>query len=68
MNDTSNRLMYSVAEVGEIAGICRSLVYEELNSGRLKGSKIGKRTIITKPALHEWLASLEKYTSITSEA
>lgn len=36
----------------------RTRAYEELKSGRLRGRKIGKRTIITEDDAEDWLHSL----------
>lgn len=55
------KALYSVPEVIEMAGIGRTRLYQELNSGRLKAVKIGKRTCITKAGLESWLSKLEGY-------
>jgi Helix-turn-helix domain len=39
-------------------GLGRTKAYEELKSGRLRGRKIGKRTIVTEDDAEEWLLSL----------
>jgi hypothetical protein len=52
-----NRAM-SVAQFSEGYGIGRTKTYEELNSGRLRGRKIGKRTIITEDDAEDWLRRL----------
>ena len=36
-------------------GIGKTLVYKEINTGRLKRKKIGIRAIITEQAEKEWL-------------
>lgn len=48
----------SIAEFCERYGPGRTKVYEELRSGRLRGRKIGKRTIITEDDAEEWLRHL----------
>jgi len=48
----------SIAEFCERYGPGRTKVYEELKSGRLRGRKIGKRTIITEDEAEEWLQCL----------
>lgn len=55
------KLSYSVAEVEHLVGVCRVILYREMNSGNLKASKIGKKTLITRDSLNEWLQSLESY-------
>jgi excisionase family DNA binding protein len=52
------RLGYSVHESAKLASVGRSTIYEELASGRLRGRKLGRRTIITGVDLREWLAAL----------
>jgi len=54
---------FSIAEAARMAGVGRSTIYEQLAIGRLRGRKLGRRTIITQTDLHEWLASLPAMTS-----
>ena len=49
---------FSVAEACVVAGIGRTKIYESIESGRLKARKIGKRTIILRSDLQEFLQSL----------
>lgn len=48
----------SIGEFCESYSLGRTRAYEELKSGRLRGRKIGKRTIITEDDAEEWLAHL----------
>ena len=48
----------SIAEFCERYGPRRTKAYEELKSGRLRGRKIGKRTIITEDDAEDWLRRL----------
>jgi excisionase family DNA binding protein len=48
----------SIAEFCERYGVGRTKAYEELKSGRLRGRKIGKRTIITEDDAEDWLQHL----------
>jgi excisionase family DNA binding protein len=48
----------SVKETAEKSGVCRSIVYEEIASGRLKARKLGRRTIILESDRRAWLESL----------
>jgi excisionase family DNA binding protein len=48
----------SIAEFGEQYGLGRTKTYEELKSGRLRGRKIGKRTIIAEDDAEDWLRRL----------
>jgi hypothetical protein len=48
----------SIAEFCERYGPGRTKAYEELKSGRLRGRKIGSRTIITEDDAEDWLRCL----------
>ena len=48
----------SIARFSEDYGIGRTKVYEELNSGRLRGRKIGTRTLISEDDAEAWLRCL----------
>jgi hypothetical protein len=48
----------SIAVFCERYGPGRTKAYEELKSGRLRGRKLGKRTIITEDDAEEWLRHL----------
>lgn len=52
---------YTIAEAAKITGLGRTKIYEELNSGRLKGVKAGRRTLIPHANIQQWLEGLEKY-------
>lgn len=56
-----NSLSYTIEETSKITGLGRSRLYEELNSGRLKGVKAGRRTLITHISIQQWLENLESY-------
>ena len=58
----------SIEETITATGIGRTKLYELINSGQLKAKKIGKRTIILKTDLDEFLSSLENYSSNGMEA
>ena len=48
----------SMAEFCERYGIGRTKAYEELNCGRLRGRKVGRRTLIAEDDAEEWLSRL----------
>jgi excisionase family DNA binding protein len=48
----------SIDEFCRDYGVGRSTAYEELNAGRLRARKCGKRTIITTDAAEDWLHAL----------
>ncbi len=49
---------YSISEVVQSTGICRTTIYEEIKSGKLVAKKCGARTIITESDLQAWLDAL----------
>lgn len=51
----SSKLAYSIKEAAQALGICRSTVYELMNSGEIKTFKIGQRRLISADFLREWL-------------
>jgi hypothetical protein len=53
----------SIAEFCHRYGPGRTKAYEELKSGRLRGRKIGKRTIITEDDAEDWLVRLPVITA-----
>ena len=63
-----NALSYTIEEASKITGLGRTRLYEELNSGRLKGVKAGRRTLILHTGIQQWLENLESYSSKTLEA
>ena len=54
-----SKIAFSIDEFCHWAGIGRSLVYKEIERGRLRTKKIGRRTIITTSAAKIWLESLD---------
>jgi hypothetical protein len=48
----------SIAEFCQCYGPSRTKAYEELKSGRLRGRKIGRRTIIAEDDAEDWLRHL----------
>jgi excisionase family DNA binding protein len=51
----------SITDSARELGISRAQVYRELREGRLKAVHIGKRTLITRKALEEYIASLPPF-------
>lgn len=51
-------LAYSIEEACRVAGLGRSMLYEELRAQRLKGRKAGRRTLIMHADLIAYLENL----------
>lgn len=54
-------LSYTIEEVSKLTGLGRTRLYEELNTGRLRGVKAGRRTLIPHSSIEQWLGTLETY-------
>lgn len=48
----------SLPEVCQVSGLGRTKIYEAISDGRLKARKCGKRTIVLRSDLQEFLAAL----------
>jgi excisionase family DNA binding protein len=48
---------FSIAEAARFSGLSRSTLYEAMESGLLPFVKIGRRRLVPRRALVEWLAS-----------
>ena len=57
-NATFVERLNSIAEVMDRAGICRTMVYNEIAKGRLVTKKIGARTFVAESDLLAYLRSL----------
>ena len=55
------RLAYKITEVPQVAPVCKTKVYEAINSGELRARKKGASTIIMRDDLEAWLRSLPDY-------
>ena len=59
------QLSLSIEEVCTATGIGRTKIYEAINQGLLLAKKYGKRTIILKDDLDNFLSNLESYSAQT---
>lgn len=57
------QLSYSVNETADAIGIGLTKTYALINTGKLPAKKLGKRTIILKTNLDEFLSSLDAFTT-----
>jgi excisionase family DNA binding protein len=65
----------SISEFCGRYGIGRTTTYEEIQSGRLRAVKVGRRTLVTESDAESWLATLtnvkakpqERLSDMTSE-
>ena len=58
--DTAARELYRVVEVMALLSLSRSVLYEELRSGRLRSVHVGRTRLIPATAITEYVALLEQ--------
>jgi len=51
----SGRLAYSVNEAARLTGLSRDLLYDEMRRGNLADVKVGRRRLITRQHLNQFL-------------
>jgi len=55
----TDKEMYRVTEAMEILSLKRSVIYEQLRSGRLRSVRVGRTRLITAAAIDDYVALLE---------
>jgi hypothetical protein len=58
VSELISKLAFSIDELVQSSGLGRTLIYEEINAGRLIVRKAGRRTIVRDEDARAWLASL----------
>jgi excisionase family DNA binding protein len=53
----AQRLAYSVQEAARLTGLSRDLLYEQMRRGNLSYIKIGRRRLITRQHLQQFLGT-----------
>lgn len=61
MDDAKSKSVLSIADAVQRAGSSKNTIYNEINAGRLKACKIGRRTVIKVADFRAWLDSLPAY-------
>jgi excisionase family DNA binding protein len=51
----------TIDELSKREGVSRTYIYREINAGRLKARKRGRRTIILREDVRAWLKALPEY-------
>ena len=52
-----HRIAYGIQEAPAIVGVSVRTLYDEIKAGRLKPTKVGRRTIIARTELERWVAA-----------
>jgi excisionase family DNA binding protein len=60
--DPLGKQLYKVAEAMTVLSVSRSVIYEEIRSGRLRSVKRGRSRLISALAIAEYVALLEHET------
>lgn len=55
----TEQIAYSVEEAMRITRIGRTRFYQEINSGKLRTFKAGRRRLVSAEALYDWVHRLE---------
>jgi excisionase family DNA binding protein len=53
--------LLSIAETLEVLGIGRTNLYSLINTGRIRASKLGRRTLISSAEVERFIAQLAAY-------
>jgi excisionase family DNA binding protein len=53
-----NRLLYPVPEVAILLGVEQRLIWKYIETGDLRSVKLGRRRLVPKDAIHQFLAKL----------
>ena len=62
MNSNIEKAAYTISEFMAAYGIGKTKTYQEINEGRLRIRKVGKRTLVAKVDADNWLNSLPEAT------
>ena len=58
MAENTRKMALSIRECIALVGVGRSFLYTEIAAGRLVAKKAGRRTIVSKNDLNDWLSRL----------
>jgi excisionase family DNA binding protein len=53
------KLAYSIREVSELVGICERKIHYEIEKGKLKIARIGRRVLVRASEIDRWLTEAE---------
>ena len=62
-----DREALTVEECAKATGISRAAIYVHVGSGELPSIKLGRRRLVRRQALQDWLAMLEKQTAANDD-
>lgn len=53
--------LLTIPEFCKMANIGRTTAYSLINAGLIKAIKIGKKTLIPRTSMNEWISTLQPY-------
>ena len=56
-----NKVTLTVSEAAELIGISKPSMYEVVRTGKVRSVKVGKKILISRQSLREWLKKGENY-------
>lgn len=59
-----SKALLSIRESCAVTGFSHMTLYNEINAGRLRSLKVGRRRMLTPAAIHDWIAERENAASI----
>jgi len=65
--NTIDPIVLSIPNAAKFVGLGKSSIQKAVNKGELRSLKYGKRRLITKEALKQWIQELEKQTTLKSK-
>ena len=57
----NTKLTLTVPEAARLIGICCPKMYELVHAGKLKSVKVGKKILISKKSLEDWIMKGDSY-------
>ena len=55
----NKKLAYSIRELSELVGICERKIHYEIEKGKLKIARIGRRVLVRSSEVDRWLSEAE---------
>lgn len=57
--ETTPSLALPIAKAMQATGLGRNSIYDEINSGRLRSFRVGRRRLVSEEAIREWIRDRE---------
>ena len=55
------KVTLTVAEAAQLMGICKPTMYEMVRAGKVRSIKVGKKILISRASLMDWLKKGDSY-------